>query len=110
MSLRVDEIRPTELAKRIADGDNEFILLDCRKPEELLIAALPGATHIPMDEIPARIGELDAEREIIVFCRTGRRSYSVAMWLMNQGFENVTNLTGGIDEWSQTVDPSVPRY
>jgi len=110
MSPRVEEIGVEALARRLNAGADGFLLLDCRKPEELALAALPGAVHIPMDEIPRRVNELDPEQEIVVFCHHGRRSYSVAAWLMNQGFDSVLSLAGGIDAWSERVDPTVPRY
>lgn len=86
------------------------ILLDVREPWELEIAQLPGCTHIPMGQIPARFHELAPLTPIICLCHHGVRSARVALFLEHQGFESVYNLTGGIDAWSAEVDPSLPTY
>jgi rhodanese-related sulfurtransferase len=87
------------------------LLLDVREPWEIATASLPGAVAIPMNEIPARAHtELDPDQPIIVLCHHGARSLSVTMWLRNQGFDHVQSLAGGIDEWSRTIDPTIPRY
>lgn len=63
-----------------------------------------------MREIPGRLGELDQEKEIVVFCHHGIRSAMVVEYLREQGFARAVNLAGGIDAWSREVDPGVPRY
>ena len=73
-------------------------------------AALPGATLIPMGEIPARYAELPSDRPIVVLCHAGSRSARVAQFLNDNGYPNAVNLAGGIDAWSVAIDPSVPRY
>ncbi|HUO05190.1 MAG TPA: rhodanese-like domain-containing protein [Candidatus Binataceae bacterium] len=105
----VGEIDPTELKQRLDRGERVFIL-DVREPGEIAIAPFPGASHIPMNDIPSRIGELDPARETVVVCHHGVRSAQVARWLAGRGFERVLNLSGGIDLWSETADPSTPRY
>jgi len=71
---------------------------------------IPGALWIPMGEIPSRVQELDPDTHIATMCHAGVRSMNVAVWLRDQGFEKVQSVRGGIDAWSQTVDPNVPRY
>ncbi|MEO6828625.1 MAG: rhodanese-like domain-containing protein [Acidobacteriaceae bacterium] len=94
-----------------AESAAQFCLLDVRQPWETEIAALPGGYLIPMDELPDRVaGELRPDAHIVVYCHHGRRSLAVVMWLREQGFARAQSLTGGIEEWSQTIDPSVPRY
>ena len=93
-----------------ASAGRGCLLLDVREPEELTICRIAGAAHIPMNDIPRRLNELDRERETIVFCHHGRRSLSVTDFLRKQGFSNVKSMAGGIDAWSLTVDPRVPRY
>lgn len=105
----IGEILPEELDQRLKLGDRP-VLLDVREPEEIAIAAFPGATHIAMGEIPSRAAELDPDRETVVICHHGIRSAQVAMYLARLGFARVSNLSGGIDLWSATVDPAVPRY
>lgn len=85
-------------------------MLDVREHEELLLAALPRALHIPMNEIPRRLGELDPRRRVVVLCHHGIRSAVIAGWLDAQGFTDVANLGGGIDAWAREVDPSVGSY
>lgn len=107
----VPELSPTEFAARWPDrGVSDVVLLDVREHDELAIAAVQGALHIPMREIPGRLDELDATKPLVVMCHSGGRSRRVAEFLQGNGFSNVFNLQGGIDAWSTQLDPRVPRY
>jgi rhodanese-related sulfurtransferase len=87
------------------------LLLDVREQWEYDTAHLEGATLMPMNEVPARaFKELDEEEPILVLCHHGARSLSVAAWLRNQGFEKAQSISGGIDAWSRSIDPTIPRY
>ena len=86
------------------------VLLDVRTPEEIEIAALPGAINIPLAELAQRIGELNPSAAVAVLCHHGVRSEMAGRILMRNGFTDVAHLIGGIDAWSQTVDPTIPRY
>ena len=87
------------------------LLLDVRETWEFQTAHIEGATLIPMNEIPSRANaELDPDQPIVVLCHHGARSLSVTMFLRNLGFDHVQSLIGGIDHWSRTIDPKVPRY
>lgn len=86
------------------------MFLDIREPAERDAASIDGSLFIPMREIGGRLGELDADREIIVFCHLGARSAMVVQYLRGQGFARATSLAGGIDAWSREIDPEVPRY
>jgi rhodanese-related sulfurtransferase len=88
----------------------EVLLLDVREHDELRIASLPGALHIPMHQVPTRLGELPRDRPIACLCHHGARSAQVQGFLMKQGFAEVYNVAGGINAWSQRIDPSVPKY
>ena len=105
----VNEISPIELKAR-READTGPLVVDVREKWELEVASIPDVLHIPMSEIPARAGELDADREIVVMCRSGGRSMQVAQFLARNGFQSVANLTGGILAWSRDVDPSVRAY
>ena len=105
----VRQVSPAEVQRQL-DSDRPPVLLDVREPEELLLARLPGAVHIPMGEVPGRLHDLDPDAEIVVFCHHGIRSAQVAQFLAQRDFAHVANLAGGIDAWSVSVDPSVPRY
>jgi rhodanese-related sulfurtransferase len=102
-------ISPTELHQDLRRG-RALVILDVREPEEVAIARFPNAQHIPMGDVPERVHELDPDAEIVVVCHHGVRSAHVAAFLAERGFGHILNLTGGIDAWSRTVDPTVPRY
>ncbi len=105
----VARVTPSELKARLDAGERP-VVLDVREPWELERARLPGVVHIPMGEIPARLGELDRGSEIIVMCRSGGRSMQVAQFLEANGFSSVANLEDGILGWARDVDPSVGTY
>jgi rhodanese-related sulfurtransferase len=105
------EISPSELSTKLAAGKpDELILLDVREPWEYATAKIESSVLMPMGEIPARLQELDPDAHIVTICHAGVRSMNVAVWLRNQGLERVQSLRGGIDAWSQEIDPRVPRY
>jgi len=105
----VTSLSAQHLRERLDAGDT-LTVLDVREPEEIAIARFDGALEIPMQDIPARVGELDPGAEIVVVCHHGVRSAHVAMFLVDQGFSRVLNLTGGIDAWALEVDRSLTRY
>ncbi len=98
----VGVMTPTEFVARQQAGGNLF-LLDVREPAELVAASVAGAVHIPMGDVPARLGDLPQDREIVVLCHVGGRSLRVANFLAAQGFQPVTNLTGGITAWAAEI-------
>ena len=98
-----------ELKARIDAGTRPFIL-DVREPTEYQISRIEGSVLIPLGELPARVGELDKNAEIVCQCKMGGRSAKAATFLRQQGFTNVHNLTGGITAWVEQVDPSQPKY
>jgi adenylyltransferase/sulfurtransferase len=103
------EITARELAERQAKGE-DFDLIDVREPHEYEIARIPGARLIPLGSLPEHLSELDSSREIVLHCHHGQRSMRALEQLRDSGFRKLKNLRGGIDAWSQQVDPSVPRY
>ena len=107
-AIAVPEIQPQELKRRLDAGENIFVL-DVREPHEYQICNLSGYL-IPVGDLPNRVHELDSSRDIVVHCRSGARSAKAVEFLRQAGFKNVTNLAGGILRWSDTVDPSVPKY
>ena len=102
-----DELTPLEVAARVQAG---AFLLDVREPFEAQIAAIVGATLIPMREVTARQAEIPRDRDVIVHCHHGMRSRSVVEYLRTQGYVRVANLGGGIDRWHRDVDPAMPTY
>jgi len=103
----IEEISATDAAAALAAGDH--ILLDVREAMELEAAAVDGALHIPMGEIPARMEEIPRDRTVICMCHLGGRSMQVAAFLAAQGYEHVYNMTGGIEAWMLDVDPNAAR-
>jgi rhodanese-related sulfurtransferase len=91
----------------VAEVTEDAYLLDVRDPDEWAAGHAPDAVHLPMMEIPGRIGELPADREIVVVCRVGSRSAQVVAYLMAQGRDRVTNLDGGMFAWHEAGRPLV---
>lgn len=108
VELDVPSISARELKARFDKGDELFIL-DVREPHEFQICNLQGHL-IPLGELPRRVHELDSSHEIVVLCRTGKRSAEAVDFLQKAGFRKSLNLSGGILSWSTQVDPSFPRY
>jgi rhodanese-related sulfurtransferase len=106
----VAEIEPEELANLVRSGASDLLLLDVREDEERETARIEPSVHIPMNEVPGRLGEIPTDRRVVVYCHHGHRSALVAGYLEGQGYSRVLNLTGGIDAWAEIVDTSVPRY
>ena len=109
LTQAVPQISVRELERRMKTG-RPFFLLDVREPFEFEMARIDGANLIPLGELPARAQELDRDKEIFVFCHSGVRSERAAEFLRSAGFSRVANVAGGIDAWSEEVDPAVPRY
>lgn len=105
------QIRAAELKTWLEDAARERpLLIDVRQPWEFDCCRIEGAELIPMASLPARIGEIDPEREVVVICHHGVRSYHAARFLEHNGYTRITNLTGGVDAWAKEVDPAMPTY
>jgi adenylyltransferase/sulfurtransferase len=92
------------------DAREPFELIDVREAFEYEIARIDGAKLMPLGEVADRVDELQRERPIVVHCHSGRRSAEAVRLLQQRGFANVYNLEGGIDAWSDQIDPNVPKY
>lgn len=113
----ISHIPPAQLAQwlaKAAQGGTTPLVLDVREPWELHTASVAAQgfelQHIPMGSIPARLGTLEPTRPVACLCHHGARSLRVAAFLAQHGFDEVANITGGIDAWARELDPSVPRY
>lgn len=84
-------------------------MIDVREPAELEQARLPEAANIPMGEFLARIAEVPRDRTVLLLCHSGGRSARVTAYLRANGWDNVSNIAGGIVDWAREVDPSVVR-
>jgi rhodanese-related sulfurtransferase len=96
--ILINEIDSSELERRMAAGE-EVYLLDIRTDAEVAQGVLPGARHLPMHLLPMRMGAFPRDQEIVLYCRSGARSYHACAFLLQQGFTNVTNLRSGIIGW-----------
>ncbi|HET7922144.1 MAG TPA: rhodanese-like domain-containing protein [Gammaproteobacteria bacterium] len=95
-------------ARDLLSREPGTVLLDVRENWEYQQVHVEGCCHIPMDELPERLAELNPEQALIVLCHHGNRSRQVANWLQSHGYR-VSNVVGGIDAWSE-MDPGLPRY
>ncbi len=108
MYARVD---PTELAAWRADAARDApVVVDVREPWEFARCRIEGSRSIPLHELPARVADLPADRDLVLVCHHGARSAQAARWLAHQGFARLHNLEGGVDAWAATVDRGMPRY
>jgi len=96
----VNEIDSAELDNRLNSG-SELFLLDIRSASEVARGILPKSQHLPMHLLPLRIPEFPADKEVVLYCHSGSRSYHACKYLMQQGYQNVINLRGGILDWSR---------
>ena len=105
----VQEIKPAQLAERLATGD-DLEIIDVREPFEWELGHIPGARLVPLGRIADEIPRLDKRRETILYCKVGLRSRFAAEQLADAGLSEVRNLTGGILRWIDEVDPTMTRY
>ena|SRR2546422_4850652 len=105
------EIAPQVLAEKLRRGDRVW-LLDVRQEWEHQLARLQGQALIPLHELPGRLDEVQPGpgAQVVCYCHHGVRSLNAAAILRQAGFANAVSLAGGINLWSQLIDPSVPRY
>lgn len=104
------DITPTALSRRLAESPAPR-LIDVRERWEWDVAHLTGAELMPISEMRDWMQRLAPEDEVVFYCHTGRRSAMVCQYLASAlGFRRLANLDGGIDAWSQTVDPTLRRY
>ncbi len=108
------QISVEELDQRLSSQEPDLQLVDVREPQEVAIASINGFVNLPLSQF-AHWGEqiqtrLNPHAETLVLCHHGVRSAQMCQWLIAQGFTNVKNIAGGIDAYSNLVDPSVPQY
>lgn len=89
----------------VSDLPDDALVVDVREPDEWSAGHAPGAVHIPMGDIPARLDELPSTDESLpVVCRSGGRSGRAVQWLVQQGFD-VVNVDGGMQSWQRAGKP-----
>lgn len=103
------EITVQEL-KQLKDTKADFQLIDVREPHEFDICQI-GGELIPMSEIPDNVSRIDKDKQVIIHCRSGKRSGQIVQYLEKEhGFTNLYNLKDGILGWAKEIDPSMPTY
>jgi len=107
--MSVTQISAKELQEKL-QVTVKPLLLDVRELNEFEFARIEGSLHIPLNQIPARIKELDSTDGCVVICHHGMRSQQAASYLVQNGLSNIYNLSGGIDAWSVQCDNTVSRY
>lgn len=107
--MPITPISPQQL-RQLLQQQPDTVLLDVREDDEVALCALPDAVHIPMNLIPLRHNELPDDVPLVVYCHHGIRSLNTARYLEEAGFEQLYNLSGGIDAWAHETDPDMPRY
>jgi rhodanese-related sulfurtransferase len=95
---------PSVRADEVAD---DAYLLDVREPDEYAAGHAPDARHVPMMEIPARLADVPTDEDVVVVCRSGGRSGQVVAYLKANGWDNVRNLAGGMQDWARTGRPVI---
>lgn len=107
------EISPGAVAEWVhLPADQRPRLIDCRERDELAICRIVGNEWFPLGTFPQALAQLTADsgRGVVVYCHHGMRSQRAAGFLRAHGVENAFSMSGGIDAWSESIDPSVPRY
>lgn len=107
--LMMKEVTVQEL-KKLMDSHADFQLIDVREPHEYDICNLDGEL-IPMSDIPNSVDKIARDKQVVLHCRSGKRSGDMLLWLeKNHGFTNLYNLKGGILAWAREIDPEFPTY
>jgi adenylyltransferase/sulfurtransferase len=110
LSLTEEEmVYAKDLKQRMTEA-NPPLLVDVRNQVEQQVSMIPGAINIPMEQLLEKLKTIDKNREIILFCRTGKRSARAVIQLKTRGFTNAKSLAGGINTWVEVIDPGQPRY
>ncbi len=103
------EITARQLAEALRSPQPP-VIVDVREEWEYRIGAVPGAQLVPLPDLPARLGDLPTDRELITVCHHGQRSLVARALLVRAGFSQVRSLAGGVDAWAESVDPTMARY
>ncbi|HZD53407.1 MAG TPA: rhodanese-like domain-containing protein [Woeseiaceae bacterium] len=105
----IEELTPSEYLGRCRAGEL-WQLVDVREQWEIETASIENTINIPLRDLPSRLSELDPGRPVAFICHSGGRSARAAVLCAASGHQRVANIRGGIDAWSDTVDPAIPRY
>lgn len=116
----LEQITPaqfSEWANKHGNSTQKVLLIDVREPNEWAISSLPPSSeddsyeilHLSMGSIPSELNQLDPDRPTALLCHHGQRSHMVALFLQQNGFSELANISGGIDAWA-LLTPALARY
>ncbi|QGQ96987.1 rhodanese-like domain-containing protein [Paenibacillus psychroresistens] len=94
----IQSISTIDLKERLSQGA-QITIIDVRESDEVAEGMIPGAIHIPLGDIPSRYQEIQQQGDIILVCRSGKRSQKAYEFLENQGYKNLFNMDGGMLQW-----------
>lgn len=103
------EITVEQLHQKLQNKES-FQFIDVREKDEYDFAKIEGATLIPLSQFQERFQEIDPDQEVVICCHHGGRSMRACEFLLSQGYTDLINVKGGIDQWSLKINPKVPRY
>lgn len=108
----IQSLSSQQLDEILTNQPDDIFLLDVREVSELSICHLPQSIHIPMNLIPLYLDKIPDDKMIIIYCHHGIRSLNVALYLIDNGFDEsqIYNLKNGIDDWAQNIDKTMIRY
>ena len=101
---------PIQLKEFLASTNEQPLLLDVRERWEFEYCNIEGSVLIPMGQLPDKLETLDKSQEIIMICHHGIRSRQMGYYMEQAGFEHITNLDGGVEQWANDVDKTMKRY
>lgn len=107
----MQQLMPGELAVWLSEeGRQKPVLLDVREEWEYAHCRIENSVHVPMNAVPRHLSDWEQDAPIVAICHHGARSFQVALFLEQNGFQQVYNLSGGVDAWAKTVDPAMSTY
>ena len=109
-NMHPDEVTVQEMKRALDDPRLGIKVLDVREPDEYQIAHIAGVSLLPLSQLAQRFSELDPDQEYYLHCKGGGRSMKALQFLRQQGFKRLKNVKGGINAWSEQIDPKVPKY
>jgi rhodanese-related sulfurtransferase len=96
--------------KELLDSGTDMVLVDVREKWEFEYCHIPNSIHISVSDIPDNISKLETKKPLLLVCHNGRRSRHIGEELIKKGFRNLINLKGGVDQWADDIDKSMPKY
>lgn len=103
MMNHIITIHPVDVNERLKKGE-KLNIVDVREDAEVATGIIPGAKHIPLQELSQRYTEIDPNQETIMVCRSGNRSSMACQFLLGMGYHKVKNMMGGMNYWQGDVE------